>query len=105
MPKKSVGQALLESAYKLSTADDNESYYDEFAAAYDVDFADSLGWFYPAAIATAYRDAATIKDVPIADVGCGTGLVANALGQPKEQIDGIDISAEMLQIALEKSLY
>jgi predicted TPR repeat methyltransferase len=105
VPKKSVGQTLLESAYKLSTPDDNESYYDEFAATYDGDFADSLGWFYPAAIATVYRDAATIKDLPIADVGCGTGLVANALGQPREQIDGIDISAEMLHIAQEKNLY
>lgn len=105
MPEKSVGQTLLESAYKLSTPDDNEIYYDEFAATYDGDFADSLGWFYPAAIATAYRDAAIKNDVPIADVGCGTGLVASALGQTKEQIDGIDISAEMLHIAQEKNLY
>lgn len=105
VPKKTAGQVLLESAYKLSTPGDNETYYDKFAATYDGDFADTLGWFYPAAIATAYRDAATKSDLPIADIGCGTGLVAQALVLTQDQIDGIDISVEMLRIAKEKHLY
>jgi SAM-dependent methyltransferase len=105
MPEKTAGQILLESAYRLSTPKDNEEYYDEFAASYDGDFADTLGWFYPAAISTAYRNAATTSDIPIADIGCGTGLVASALDLPKTQIDGIDISAEMLRIAKGKKLY
>jgi SAM-dependent methyltransferase len=64
-----------------------------------------LGWHYPAAIAETYRDAAITTDTPIADVGCGTGLVASALNLPREQIDGIDISVEMLRVAKEKRLY
>ncbi len=105
MIEKSPGQTLLENAYKLSTPEDNEDYYDAFASCYDTDFADALGWHYPAAIATAYRDAATKADTPIADIGCGTGLVASALSFPREQVDGIDISPEMLRVSEEKKLY
>ena len=105
MIEKSAGQTLLENAYKLSTPEDNVDYYDAFASTYDTDFADALGWHYPAAIAAAYRDAASKSDTPIADIGCGTGLVASALNLPREQVDGIDISDEMLRVAEEKQLY
>jgi SAM-dependent methyltransferase len=105
MIKKSAGQTLLENAYKLATPDDNAEYYDAFASTYDMEFADELGWHYPAAIAEVYRHACTTTDSPIADIGCGTGLVASALDFPRDQIDGIDISAEMLGIAEEKQLY
>jgi len=105
MTEKSAGQSLLEKSYKLSTPEDNADYYDEFASTYDSEFADVLGWHYPAAIATVYRDAATKTDMPIADIGCGTGLVARALNLPRDQIDGMDISAEMLRSSEEKNLY
>ena len=105
MIEKSAGQSLLENAYKLSTPEDNVDYYDAFASTYDTDFADALGWHYPAAIAAAYRDVASKSDTPIADIGCGTGLVASALNIPREQVDGIDISDEMLRVADEKQLY
>ena len=105
MIEKSAGQTLLENAYKLSTPEDNVDYYDAFASTYDMDFADALGWHYPSAIAAAYRDAASKSDTPIADIGCGTGLVASALNLPREQVDGIDISDEMLRVAEEKQLY
>jgi SAM-dependent methyltransferase len=105
MTKKSAGQSLLEDAYKLSTPEDNADYYDAFASTYDTDFADTLGWHYPAAIAAVYRNAVTETDTPIADIGCGTGLVASALNLPREQIDGVDISAEMLRVSEKKELY
>lgn len=105
MIEKSPGQTLLENAYKLSTPDDNADFYDAFACTYDMDFAGALGWQYPAVIAAAYRDVATKADRPIADIGCGTGLVASALNFPRGQIDGIDISAEMLRLSEGKKLY
>ncbi len=105
MIEKSAGQSLLENAYKLSTPEDNVGYYNAFASSYDTDFAVALGWHYPAAIAATYRDAATTTDAPIADIGCGTGLVASALNFPRDQIDGIDISPEMLRVSEEKQLY
>jgi predicted TPR repeat methyltransferase len=105
MIEKSAGQSLLENSYKLSTPEDNVDYYNAFASSYDTDFADALGYHYPAAIAAAYRDAATATDIPIADIGCGTGLVASALNFPRGQVDGIDISPEMLRVSEEKQLY
>ena len=68
MIEKSAGQSLLENAYKLSTPEDSVGYYNAFASSYDTDFADALGWHYPAAIAATYRDAATATDAPIADI-------------------------------------
>ncbi|MFK7745872.1 MAG: class I SAM-dependent methyltransferase [Roseobacter sp.] len=105
MTPKSKGQTLLENAYKLETPQDNKTYYDEFAETYDAEFAEALGWEYPKAIASVYRQYATVDDVPIADIGCGTGLLASALQCVPDQIDGIDISEVMLAEARRKSLY
>lgn len=103
MTQKSAGQELLENAYKLQTPADNSAYYDSFAPTYDTDFAERLGWYYPKAIAAIYNE--TEKQSPVADIGCGTGAVAAALGLHVDQIDGMDISAEMLAMAGQKSLY
>ncbi len=105
MTAKSKGQTLLENAYKLATPQDNTAYYDEFAETYDAEFAQALGWEYPNAIATLYREYAGPHHVSIADIGCGTGLVAQALAIGPDQIDGIDISQEMLAISRRKALY
>lgn len=105
MAEKTAGQTLLENAYKLASPQDNSEYYDKIAASYDADFAEALGWRTPAAIVAAYRENASETDLPIADIGCGTGLVASALAFPPEQVDGVDISREMLKIAETKQLY
>ncbi len=104
MTQKTAGQELLENAYKLKTPDDNVAYYDAFAPTYDSDFAAQLGWNTPKVIAKAYLAQAK-GDVPIADIGCGTGFVATELNLPREHIDGMDISPEMLAIATQKNLY
>ena len=105
MPPKTPGQSILENAYKLATPSDNVAYYDAFAPSYDSDFVAQMGYQYPKAIADAYRRAATPDDRPIADIGCGTGLVAAELGLPDIPIDGMDISSEMLAVAGRKALY
>jgi predicted TPR repeat methyltransferase len=105
MPPKPPGQSILENAYKLATPDDNSAYYNAFAATYDSDFVAQMGYQYPKAIAQAYRSTATPNDVPIADIGCGTGIVAAELALPDTVIDGMDISPEMLAVAGQKSLY
>lgn len=105
MPPKNPGQSILENSYKLATPGDNAAYYDAFAPTYDTDFVAQMGYQYPGAIADAYCRAAMPGDTPIADIGCGTGLVAAALAMPDTPIDGMDISPEMLAIAGQKSLY
>jgi len=105
MSAKSPGsKAWLEGAYDLTSPDDNRAYYQEFAKAYDAEFADALGYCYPRIIAEAYLAAAKPDDTPVADIGCGTGLVAEAL-PPDTAIDGFDISPRMLDAARAKGLY
>jgi predicted TPR repeat methyltransferase len=101
---KSTAQEGLENSYKLATPDDNVAYYRGFAQTYDSDFVEQMGYRYPSAVAEAYL-AHAADDVPIADIGCGTGIIAAELKLPREAIDGMDISPEMLSIARVKALY
>ena len=101
-----AGGALLAGAYALETPDQHVTYYRDFAAHYDDVFAGGLGYVYPLAIAAA------LADMPrppgrILDVGCGTGLVAAAIHdrQPDAEIDGVDISPEMIAKAADKGAY
>jgi predicted TPR repeat methyltransferase len=105
MTAKTPGQELLESAYDLATPADSQRFYDAFAPTYDADFVETMGYQYPAEIAQAYRRHATPNDLPVADVGCGTGIIATTLGLPPDQIDGMDISPQMLAVARTKLAY
>lgn len=105
MAEPGAGKELLENAYRLETPDDNVAYYRDFAAFYDTDFVAALGYQYPALVAEIYRQVAVAGDGPIADAGCGTGLVAEALAPIDTAIDGFDISAEMLERAAARGIY
>lgn len=105
MTGKKTAEDLLEGAYRIRTPDDSRAYYAEFAESYDQTFAQGLGYSYPRALADAWRRHAREGDIPLADIGCGTGLVAEALALPPERIEGFDISPEMLEKARAKGLY
>ena len=102
-----AGTDLLDGAYALKTPEDNRAYYQRFAANYDQDFAAGLGYIYPKAVADAFLDLTDLPNGPVCDIGCGTGLVARHLKakSPDIVIDGVDISADMLAVAADKSLY
>ncbi|MBK0401070.1 class I SAM-dependent methyltransferase [Limibaculum sp. M0105] len=100
--KKDAGGSL-EAAYALKTPQDSVRLYGEWARDYDRDFAESHGYIYPAEVAALFRARMTDRNVPVLDIGAGTGLVAAAL--PGIPIDGVDISAEMLEVAGAKGLY
>lgn len=99
MTLKGQGQTLLENAYKLETPEDGKIHCDEFAETHDRDFARASGWEYPNAMASIYRGKAGPSDLPIADIVCGTGPVAEALAPDPQFIDGIDISEGILVAA------
>ena len=102
---KISGEQDLENTYKLASPADIVDYYRDFAPSYDTGFAQEMGWHYPKAIAVAYNKHARADDAPVADIGCGTGFVAAELKLTSDQIDGMDISPEMLALAQEKGLY
>ncbi len=105
MSKDKHGTTGLEAAYALKTPDDNAQYYGEWAEEYDRDFAQTMGYVFPAQLVARFRVAGGTAMEPILDVGAGTGLVAEGLKTDSLTIDAIDISPEMLDVAASKGLY
>ncbi len=89
-----------------SRTENKEQQYDEWAATYDNDLLDDLGY-------VAFREAGEIfmavvpdKNYRILDVACGTGLAGEYLKQHGyRNIDGADLSTEMMAIAGQRDVY
>ena len=92
----------LESAYGLQTPDDNRRLYRDWAETYDQDFLAQSGYRFGQLIADAFRAAGGRG--PVLDAGCGTGLIGDFLAADIE-LDGADISQEMLAVARSKGRY
>ena len=99
------GMSLLENAYQLSTPEDNLAYYREFSSSYDEDFVKVLGFALPRLVVERFLHLKSAQDTPIADLGCGTGVVAETLNNVAGPIDGMDISPAMLDTAASKNVY
>lgn len=84
-------------------------YYRSWAATYDVDVQENyygIGYIAELLGQTADEYKNTRSAMLIADVGCGTGLLAPALRhQGFVQIEGLDLSQAMLEKAEETGLY
>ena len=99
--KKKTG---LETAYALSSPDDNIALYRDWAATYDHDFAEANQYTFPATVAAAFADAG--GHGPVLDVGAGTGLAgAHLASAGVGPIDAMDISQDMLDVAATKGVY
>lgn len=95
----------LSAAYSISSPEDCLRVYRHWAETYDDGFARQMDYLLPAHVASAFLAAG--GKGPVLDVGAGTGLLAAALvglGFPDE-IDGLDLSPEMLARAGEKGIY
>ena len=101
MPKKKG----LKDAYSLKTPEDSINLYRSWASTYDDDFAKQNDYRSPIEIAKYYAKYSNDTDTPILDVGAGTGLIGECLNQSACEIDAIDISPEMLEIARAKNCY
>ncbi|MCP4821299.1 MAG: class I SAM-dependent methyltransferase [Shimia sp.] len=94
----------LDAAYALSTPEDSKRLYADWADTYDQDFAASSDYNLHIQVARQFAVAGGIG--PVLDVGAGTGLLADALAPLIDaEIDGTDISAEMLEKARAKGIY
>ena len=88
-------------AYSFRSSAEHREYYNQWARRYDAEFAEYEGYDYPSRLAALFKALAVDGDGPIADIGCGTGLVGLALVDlmPSVEVYGFDISAAMLEIA------
>ena len=95
----------LNTAYSLKTPQDSIDLYGNWATTYDEDFAHANDYRYPALIAELFAVRAQ-DNVPVLDVGAGTGLVGEGLAvQGITPVDALDISPEMLAVAMGKGCY
>lgn len=85
---------------------DPELHYDNWADSYDKELLEEYGYCAHEIGAKALAETQTPIDSPILDVGCGTGLAGlelSRLGYTK--IDGLDVSAGMLERARNQGTY
>ena len=95
----------LKDAYSLKSPEDSINLYRSWASTYDSDFAKQNDYRSPLEIAKYFDKYSNNKDTPILDVGAGTGLIGEFLNASSREIDAIDISPEMLNIARLKNCY
>ncbi len=95
----------LKDAYSIKTPEDSINLYRSWASTYDSDFAKQNDYRSPLEIAKYFDKYSNNKDTPILDVGAGTGLIGECLNVNSRELDAIDISPEMLNIARLKNCY
>ncbi|MEM6565918.1 MAG: methyltransferase domain-containing protein [Pseudomonadota bacterium] len=96
---------FLNKAYKARDAASTRTLYDDWSASYDAEV-EKNGYATPGRCAAALAQFIPDQSAPILDFGCGTGLSGLALRLAGfEQIDGLDLSEEMLAQASEKGIY
>ena len=97
----------LADAYAVETPEDNRALYRDWASTYESEFTEARGYVYHEGVARVFVDARGGGDeAPVLDVGCGTGVVGQALAALGcTTIDGIDLSPEMLTEAAKKATY
>lgn len=97
---------LLAAAYAVDGPEASRALYARWATTYETDFIAESGYRYHERVAAVFAQhclAAVASDEAVADVGCGTGIVGEALVRHRQVIvDGLDISPEMLQQAARK---
>ncbi|UOA14652.1 MULTISPECIES: class I SAM-dependent DNA methyltransferase [Sulfitobacter] len=98
-------QHYFDKAYAARDTKVIRSLYDEWASSYDDDIT-AQGYATPERAAVTLAEFLDDKDLPIFDIGCGTGLSGVALKHVGfTTIDGGDVSAAMLVEARKKGIY
>ena len=95
----------LNQAYSLKTPEDSIRHYQNTARIYDTGFAEEMDYILPFHVFNIFHTNFNSAG-PILDVGAGTGLVGALLKDSlSNNVDGIDISQDMLNVAQEKKIY
>jgi predicted TPR repeat methyltransferase len=95
----------LSRAYDLSSVDETQKFYSDWAATYDAEILEN-GYATPERCAKALAGFAPEQDFAVLDIGCGTGLSGKYLAAAGfTRIDGCDLNAEMLKVAETRGVY
>ncbi|MDA9613473.1 methyltransferase domain-containing protein [Paracoccaceae bacterium] len=99
-----MAKSYLNDVYDGGTNDSRELYA-SWASTYDNEVQKN-GYVTPERVAKALKDSVTNQSEVILDYGCGTGLSGFALQAVGfTNIDGLDVSQEMITLAEKKSIY
>ncbi|MCC0016734.1 MAG: class I SAM-dependent methyltransferase [Rhodobiaceae bacterium] len=103
-PRKPFGK--LEALVRETGKGAIRGLYSIWAATYDKMLVAMLGYQAPDFVARALAPLLPEGEIRVLDVGCGTGLTAEALlAHRKVEVDGIDFSPEMIERARGKGIY
>ncbi len=109
-PNHGVARHLLSALVGETSAaapkDYIEELFDDYAETFDESLLNDLDYTVPDLI----RQKLDVLDPgaryqEVMDLGCGTGLVGAAIGELCGDIDGIDLSAKMIEQAVSKNIY
>ena len=104
-PSEQARQRVLR-ARAARSVDETVAAYRDWAADYDRDVFDALGFTGSDRIADLLADHSADPRAPVLDLGCGTGAVGSRLASLGfTAVDGIDISRAMLEVAAGKRVY
>lgn len=98
--------AFVRRAYGLAGVDEAQALYREWSGTYDDHMVGELGYVAPDLIARRLAIHLDDRVTPVLDVGCGTGLTSVYLAeQGFANLDGIDITSDMLAKAQARGIY
>jgi len=96
----------VDAAYALGGVEEVRALYRDWADTYDADFVAATGYVYPREVAAVFAARRGGGNAPVLDIGCGSGAVGEALaGMEAGEVDGLDLSPEMLAVAARKGVY
>ncbi|MCP4979744.1 MAG: class I SAM-dependent methyltransferase [Gammaproteobacteria bacterium] len=106
MPAPKAPSAFVKEAYSLEDEGSMVDFYKKWAAEYDHEMLDHLGYSAPTQIASLLSEQVTDTQAQVFDIGCGTGLTCVFLAEKGyTNLDGIDLSADMVGVAGERGIY
>jgi predicted TPR repeat methyltransferase len=98
--------AFVDEAYHLEDENSMVDFYKKWAADYDHQMLDQLGYSSPTKIAQQLIAQLPDTEASVFDVGCGTGLTCVFLAEKGySNLDGIDLSPDMVGVARERGIY
>lgn len=104
----STPDTSIDGAYSLHTPEDSVALYRAWSRTYDSSFIKQYGYDLALVVANIFLKSARSADHtyrPILDAGAGTGAVAEHLPSRLSEIDALDISRDMLDVAASKRIY